>query len=131
MSPKKGTAPLLGDDQHFNATLGRALTWWQHVETALGDVFCAFMGSVNHQAARRAFNAVVAFNARLSMTHAAATAAISGTPLLAEWEVLHSKAGKKSEIRNRLVHFHTFRNKAPSGEEVIELMPSFYDPKWI
>lgn len=116
----------------MDRAIGHALAWWNHVETALGDVFCAIFGSINNTAARGAYLAVINFNARLQMVEAAAQAIRLESSLLEQWRVLKNKTDKKSAIRNKITHFSRMAVKGKDGEMVIYMLPNFWETdEWI
>ena len=132
MSKPSPGGPSLGDENHFDFVIGSALGWWNKVEENLGDVFCALLGGINNAPARAAYCAVIAFNARLAMTHAAAASSLAGTPLFDEWVKLHNKLDDKSDIRNRITHFSRLRQKNRKGEEIVYLLPTFWKTdEWV
>jgi hypothetical protein len=117
---EKKQPPSLEEEEHlFYATLGKAVTQWQHVEEALAFIFCELVGpsqplqndesSVN---ANAAFHAVLNFETKLGMTHSAFEWTRFDVPeppthdeIADEWNTLHNRAQRRAKRRNELVHF--------------------------
>lgn len=119
--------PNLGSSQDMDRSIGHALAWWNHVEDGLGDIFCALFGGVNHTPARNAYLAVVNFNTRLMMTNAAMISSNLPKPILDRWKPLKKQTEAKSGIRNRLTHFSRVSAKDSHGDEIIWVLPNFWD----
>lgn len=119
--------PNLGSEQDMDRAIGHTLAWWNHIESNLGNVFCAIFGGVNHPAARNAYLAVINFNARLQMVNAS----LNGTQLPKEianrWTNLRNRIDKKSAIRNRLTHFSRLKTTDQTGSEVLYVIPNFWE----
>jgi hypothetical protein len=106
----------------FYALLGQAVEHWSHVEDALCDVFLAALGTYEEgepSPGSGAYYAVVSFEARLAMVHAAVTCAYQdlsklpgwkgfADPRRVAWLALHKRCGRKAKTRNKLAHFQAY-----------------------
>jgi hypothetical protein len=113
----------------FLETLGRAITFWQVVETELYEVYEAAIGPQRPGATASGFHAIQTFNIKLAATDAAVRFCLAEkTDLHAEWEKIRRSAVNKSMRRNQLVHFSTFiMVDAKNENERIRLEPQLHD----
>jgi hypothetical protein len=113
----------------FFATLGRAVSAWQLVETSLYLVYEAAIQPQAPGAAASAFHAIQTFNVKLSVTDATVRFVLLGKPaLLPEWKTLRDDANTKSMQRNKLVHFSTYvMVDAKNENDKIRLEPPLHD----
>lgn len=116
---------------NFFATLGRAVTVWQTVETALYMVFERATEPNMPGASAAAFHAIQTFTIKLAATDAAVRFRIvNNRALLDEWASLRSDADAKSIRRNQFVHFSTYimvDEKRPNDR--VRLEPQIFDTR--
>ena len=91
----------------FLETLGRAVTYWQLVETELYEVYEAAISPKRPGAAASSFHAIQTFNIKLAVTDAAIRFCLEENQgLYDEWRTqLYKSANKTANRRNQLVHF--------------------------
>ncbi len=135
-----------GDENAIFNAVGRALTEWEHVETACARLFAVFVSAhqrrTYHAPAVRAYGSVVSFKSRAEMLSAAAMAYFSKrTTKRAAFEARFNEALKLykafSDRRNDIAHgclqrvFLTEKvgkNRRPRAVGFY-LLPSFYNPR--
>jgi hypothetical protein len=115
----------------FFHVLGRAITFWQLVETALYQVYERAISPTRPGACAASFHALQAFNVKLSATDAAVRFCLAeNSDLLDEWDKLKEHAQKKSGRRNEFVHFSTYIMRDEENEnEKIVLEPQIFDSR--
>lgn len=118
----------------FFDVLGRAVTVWQLVETALYEVYERALLPERPGACGAAFHAIQTFNIKLAATDAAVRFCLAGdkTGLLDQWEKVRANADKKSKRRNEFVHFSTYIMFNEENEnDQIRLEPQVYDWRYV
>lgn len=113
----------------FFEVLGKAITTWQLVETALYEVYERAVVPERPGACGASFHALQAFNVKLTATHAAVVFALSDKPeLLDEWDRIKVQANKKATRRNEFVHFSTYimANESTDNDK-IQLQEQVHD----
>lgn len=117
----------------FFDVLGRAISVWQIVETALYEVFERAVMPGAPGACGAAFHAIQTFNLKLRATDAAVRFRLSGKPvLLDEWESIKADADTKSQRRNQMVHFVTYiMTNERNDNDKIRLEPMVYDFRFL
>jgi hypothetical protein len=113
----------------FFEVLGRAISTWQLVETALYEVYERTICPKRPGACGASFHAVQTFNIKLALTDAAVQFAFAEDgETLNVWDSIVKRAQKKSQRRNQFAHFSTFImfNEKGSNEK-IRLEPQIYD----
>jgi hypothetical protein len=98
--------------------LGAAITVWQHLENALGELFCALVGEhlVPNGPARAAYCSVLNFGIRLDMVQASVRAKVADPAALSYWNELYRKTSIAAKNRNRLVHYGMVHDARPRTE---------------
>jgi hypothetical protein len=89
----------------FYLALGRAITSWQIVESEICGVFVKVSTCRDEQVASAIFYSPQDFSEKLKLVLCSARLSLD-TPELDEWEKLHKRLIKASELRNELAHFH-------------------------
>jgi hypothetical protein len=103
----------LTEYQRLYLNLGATLSLWQDVELGLFDVFKKVSKCRDPHIASAIFYSIISFEAKLTMTNAAALFAIKKKKLRAEWLKLMGNVQSSATIRNKLAHF---RITLPSGK---------------
>jgi hypothetical protein len=117
----------------FFKTLGRAISLWQLVETALYEVYERALGPLRPGACGASFHSIQSFSGKLSATDAAVSfALIEDGATLEQWKQLRRKADEKARRRNEFAHFSTYImfNKEHENEK-IRLEPPMYDWRFV
>ena len=118
---------------NFFQVLGRAITIWQLVETALYEVYERAIGPLRPGACGASFHSMQTFEAKLRATDDALSFALIDRPeTFDEWRDLKKRASEKSKRRNQFVHFSTYiMYNEPSDNDKIRLEPQMYDWRFI
>ena len=113
----------------FLQALGRSITVWQLVETALYEVYEVAIGPQRPGAAASGFHAIQTFQIKLKATNAAIRFLFyDNSGLDEEWQKLYQSADKKSQRRNQLVHFSTYiMSREKRENDKIRLEPQLHD----
>jgi hypothetical protein len=113
----------------FFATLGRAISAWQLVETTLYLVYEAAIKPQIPGAAASAFHALQTTKTKLTATDAAVVfTLLDRAELFVEWKRLNSRVDTKKNARNKLVHFLTYVMVDEKKEDdKIRLEPQLHD----
>ena len=96
----------------FFQAIGRAITTWQHVESALCAVFVNVSTCQKTDVATAIFYSFRDFSDKLNLVNSAARLSLSATRGLNDWESIKKQAGLRKrlkdavEYRNALAHFH-------------------------
>jgi hypothetical protein len=115
--------------------VGKALTLWASVESALCAAYCICVNPLNAYPAVYAFWAIVSFEGKLAATHAAVEAACVTFPNLAtEWNAIRNRLIEKNRKRNRIAHGSVVNMgwiKPSTGEQVWDafLAPYYHHQK--
>lgn len=112
---------------------------WSRVEDALCDVFVSSLGielaDIDEAGvAAAAFYAVINFETKLAMTHAAVSHRYPPFPShvdarSAAWKALHNRLTQKSKARNKLAHFQAYHEPSNKPGHRFVLRPRDEDPK--
>jgi hypothetical protein len=121
---------LEDEAQQFYAALGKAISQWQHVESALVITFTALTGSNSPRSSvvNAAFHSLISFKAKLDMVDTAFKTAAFMSPresaLLPEWKTLRNRISKRSDRRNELAHFSMIRSESRKPGYRFHLSPN-------
>ncbi len=113
-------------EDEFYAALGRAVAQWQFVEENLLYVFAKLTGCPDPLTAGATFYAILSFQGKLAMTHAAAQQTLKDGELLQQWNQLQEDLAKEARNRNKLVHLTTIFD--PSEKRGYLIYP-YLDPR--
>jgi thioredoxin-like negative regulator of GroEL len=112
------------------ARVGEALNTWSQLEDYVLAFYLSCIASRNPEAARAAYQAVVAFEAKLAATDAAAKVALaSHSAHLARWKALFKRIDVKRRIRNKLAHAQVLLNKDKNYEARLFPFHSITNPE--
>ena len=125
------------DANSIFVAVGRALTEWEHVESALGQLFAFLVGAQvsypNNEPAMRAYGLVVSFQGRASMLEEAAEGHFHSHPdlLLADrfHRIVAVECRKFSARRNDIAHGRTQKAWQMDGKTGHFLMPGYHSSK--
>ena len=116
----------------FFEVLGRAITVWQLVETALYELYELIIAPGNSRACSASFHAIQTFNGKLVATDAAVTCSLMGSPeALDQWRKLQKQANEIAKRRNQFVHFSTFIVTDSNTNERVRLEPPIHDGRFV
>jgi hypothetical protein len=114
------------EQMYFN--LGTALSLWQDVELGLFEVFKRVSKCRDPYIASAIFYSIISFEAKLTMTNAAAFFAVKKKILRSEWTTLAGRTQDNAKVRNRLAHFRiTQPGKNPKAKYRVFLTTNAFD----
>src|ERR1700678_254316 len=95
------------EEKAFHAAIGRAVTFWQMVEGAVGFVFSSVLAALEGtgESSNFAFYSIINFDTKLQMTHNAISAAVMMPDTRKAWKPLYNKATRRNGRRNLIVHY--------------------------
>ena len=117
------------EEMAFYYHIGRSLTQWAWVESALFWIFCSALKQVDrirpHEAA---FFGIESFRSKLQAVDRSFKTTFGNTKHIDRWTQLERKAGDLSAVRNNLAHWqvHTYRTR-PEGKQWF-LAPRYSKP---
>jgi hypothetical protein len=93
------------------ARAGESLNIWSQVEDLVMAIFMSFISSRRPDAIRDAYMQIIAFEAKLSATDAAAKVALANSPAhMDRWIAIRKRLDSKRKIRNKIAHSQTLYN---------------------
>lgn len=119
--------------EQFFHVLGRAISLWQLVETALYEVYERAIAPKRPASCSASFHSIQTFEAKLRATDEAVGFSLLDDPdKLKEWKSLRKSASEKSQRRNQFVHFSTYIvYNAPNANDAVLLEPQVHDTRFI
>ncbi|MEG6508825.1 hypothetical protein V6C03_07560 [Methyloligella sp. 2.7D] len=113
------------ETEELFAAVGRAISEWAFVESALARLFSLSVHSSHPSAAEAAFYSATSFRTKLELLTSAL--AISSPNSTHCWKALCRKLTKRSKKRNHLAHFHFLIRSDDKGCSV-RLAPPMGNP---
>lgn len=114
--------------EDFYASLGLALSRWNHVEHTLFEIFVNFMACPSWHAASAVYYSIQNAKARLDMLEAAAPVALGrDTEEFKRWRSLAIRVADKAAIRNKLTHYIVVTHAEQPAKKRVGLEPALLD----